>query len=69
MNKGLVRTKAYDLVQRAAMKTWNTKKEFKHCLREDKQVRKILGDKQLDRIFSLDYYLRNVNKIFKNVGL
>ncbi len=69
MDQGQVRTKAYDLVQRCAMKSWKTKKEFKDCLKEDKEVMKILSISDLDKIFSLDYYLRNVNKIFKNVGL
>jgi adenylosuccinate lyase len=69
MNKGLGRTKAYDLVQRAAMKSWREKSDFKGNLLADKDVTRYLDRKALDKIFDLDYYLRNVGKIFKKVGL
>ncbi len=69
MNRGLVRTRAYDLVQRAAMKSWREKSDFKENLLRDKEVSRYLDRKALDKIFDLDYYLRNVNKIFRKVGL
>ena len=69
MEKGLPRPKAYDLVQRCAMKTWKEGSDFKMNLLADKEVAKILHKKDLDRIFNLNYYLRNVNKIYKKVGL
>jgi adenylosuccinate lyase len=69
MNKGLARPKAYDLVQRCAMKTWKEGSDFKENLLRDKKVVKYLTQKDLERIFDLDYYLRNVDKIFRKVGL
>ncbi|OGX16466.1 MAG: adenylosuccinate lyase [Omnitrophica WOR_2 bacterium RBG_13_41_10] len=69
MEKGLSRTKGYDLVQRSAMRAWKENIDFKEALLEDNNVSKHLSDKDLDRIFDLDYYLRNINKIFKRVGL
>jgi adenylosuccinate lyase len=69
MNKGLPRPKAYDLVQRLAMKTWREGSDFKNNLRSDKKVSQYLSSKELDKIFELGYYLRNVNKIFRRVGL
>ena len=33
------------------------------------EAAKYLSAKELDRIFDLDFYLRNVNKIFAKVGL
>jgi len=69
MDKGLSRTRAYDLVQRCAMKTWKEGTDFKTNLLEDYEVIKYLDGKELNRIFVLDYYLRNVNKIFRKVGL
>lgn len=69
MNKGLARQKAYDLVQRCAMKTWQDGSDFKENLLDDKQVKQHLKQKDLDKIFDLDYYLRNVDKIFHKVGL
>jgi len=69
MDKGLERMKAYDLVQRAAMKTWGGGMDFKTNLREDPEVSKYLSNRQLDKIFELDYYLRNVDVIYKRLGL
>jgi len=69
MGKGLSRNKAYDLVQRPAMQAWKGKSEFKEIILGDKEVARYLSKKELDNIFDLDYYLRNVSKIFKRVGL
>jgi len=67
MQKGLIRQKAYDLVQRCAMKIWQQNLDFKEVLLKDKGVLRYLRREDLDRIFDLDYYLRNVNKIFSRV--
>ena len=69
MERGLPRMKAYDLVQRCAMKTWKEGTDFKNNLLADAEVSKYLAKKELDKIFELDYYLRNVNKIFSRLGL
>jgi adenylosuccinate lyase len=69
MDKGLARQKAYDLVQRAAMKSWKDGSYFKDNLLQDKEVVRYLNKKDLEKIFDLDYYLRNVKKIFRKVGL
>ncbi|MDD5466021.1 MAG: adenylosuccinate lyase, partial [Candidatus Omnitrophica bacterium] len=69
MNKGLERTKAYDLVQQAAMQTWKGSGNFKDNLLALPQAAKYLSAKELDKLFDLDFYLRNVNKIFVKVGL
>lgn len=69
MNKGLKRTHAYDLVQESAMNSFRGQKDFKQVLSEDKRIAKYLSGRQLDAIFNLDYFLRNINKIFKRLGL
>ena len=69
MNKGLGRTQAYDLVQKAAMQTWKGTGNFKDNLLSVPEAARYLSAKELDKIFDLDFYLRNVNKIFKKVGL
>lgn len=69
INKGLSRTQAYDLVQRCAMKSWREGSDFKEDLLKDKKVQSYFDREALDKIFDLDYYLRNVNKIFRRVGL
>ncbi|MCK9572554.1 MAG: adenylosuccinate lyase, partial [Candidatus Omnitrophica bacterium] len=69
MRKGLPRMKAYDLVQRNAMRTWVDGSIFKENLLADSDILKYLNRQDMDRIFDLGYYLRNVKKIFKKVGL
>ena len=69
MNKGLERMKAYDLVQKAAMETWKGTGNFKDNLLSLPEVTRYLTAKELDKLFDLDFYLRNVNKIYVKVGL
>jgi adenylosuccinate lyase len=69
MNKGLRRDKAYDLVQRSAMQSWKQGTDFKDNLLKDREVSRWLNDKELSGIFDLDYYLCNVDRIFRKVGL
>jgi len=69
MDKGMPRIQAYDIVQRNAMKSWKEGLDFKTLLLADLEVTKKLSAKDFEVIFSLDYYLRNVNKIFKRLGL
>ncbi|MFC1807672.1 lyase family protein, partial [Candidatus Omnitrophota bacterium] len=66
---GLSRDKAYRLVQKHAMTTWKDGKDFKDLLLNDKEVAKHLKPYQVKKCFELDYYLRNINKIFKRAGL
>jgi adenylosuccinate lyase len=65
--KGLTREDAYDIVQRNAMKSWKTGVQFRKLLLRDKEVKKYLTAKEIEKIFDLEYYLRNVDYIFKRV--
>ncbi|MFH0762859.1 MAG: adenylosuccinate lyase [Candidatus Omnitrophota bacterium] len=67
MDKGLRRQKAYDLVQRCAMRTWRSNSQFKDNLLRDKELPKYLSRRELDKIFDLNYYLRYVDKIFSRL--
>lgn len=67
MQKGLARPEAYDLVQACALRVWSQNLDFKTELSKNKEIQKYLTKRELDVCFSLDYYLRNVDKIFKRV--
>jgi adenylosuccinate lyase len=69
MQKGLPRQKAYDLVQRNSMLVWKKNLNFQEALLEDKEVLKYLTPSQIRSYFNLQYYLRNVNTIFRRLGL
>ncbi len=64
---GLKRQNAYDMVQRNALKVWDTGREFKAVLLEDQEIREYLTEEDLDNIFSLDFHLKHVEDIFERV--
>lgn len=65
--KGLTREDAYAVVQRNAMTSWKKRKEFKALLMKDKLVRKYLTVKEINDIFDLKHYLKNIDYLFKRV--
>jgi adenylosuccinate lyase len=67
VDKGLSRERAYEIVQNNAMKSWKTGSQFRKLLSKDREVRKYLKAKEIDNIFDLKYYLKNVDYIFKRV--
>jgi adenylosuccinate lyase len=67
VEKGLSRERAYGIVQKRAMQSWHKKKHFREVLKADKQIKRYLSDKELERIFDLSYYLKNVNYIYRRV--
>jgi adenylosuccinate lyase len=66
-DKGMTREESYRLVQRNAMKSWKQGIEFKKLLLKDKEIRKYLSTRELNEIFNLKYFLRNINFVFKRV--
>jgi adenylosuccinate lyase len=69
MEKGISRTEAYDLVQRAASRVWETNLNFKDVLINDTQIKRHLKSRDIEDCFEQKYYLRHVDRIFKRVGL
>jgi adenylosuccinate lyase len=64
---GVAREEAYEWVQRNAMKTWDEGGDFHSLVSADKEIRAHLSEEQIARVFSLETYLRNVDKIFARV--
>ncbi len=69
IDKGLSRQKAYELVQRNAMKAWERNKNFFTLLKADAEVTAVLPPDELELLFNEQYYLRYIDDIFKRVGL
>lgn len=65
ISKGLVREIAYDTVQPIAMKTLQEESEFINNVKADEKVTKYLTDEEIDACFTLDYYMSNVDHLFK----
>jgi adenylosuccinate lyase len=69
IDKGLSRQKAYELVQRNAMKAWKGNKEFLNLLKADSEVTASLPPEELEPLFNYEYYLRYIDDIFQRIGL
>ena len=64
VEKGLTREDAYALVQRNAMRSWDSGQEFRSLLAADEEVAAVLSGDEIDACFDLAKHLRNTNEIF-----
>ncbi len=64
---GVSREEAYRLVQRNAMKVWETGGDFLEQLLADKDVTRALPEKTLRAQFDLGYHTKHVDTIFERV--
>ena len=55
------------MVQRNAMKVWETGQEFKDLIMEDQEIGAYLSRTEIEKIFDLDYHVKHVNNIFERV--
>lgn len=69
IGKGWVREQAYDTVQPVAMKAMATNSAYKDLLLQTPAVMEMLTPEELDACFTLDYYMKNVDYIYKRNGL
>lgn len=65
IDKGFVREKAYDTVQPIAMKAMSMGASYQDLLKEDPTVMGALSEEELDSCFTLDYYFKNIDHIYK----
>jgi adenylosuccinate lyase len=68
-DKGLPRQQAYELVQRNAMAAWRERAAFRDLLAADPDVMTHLSRQELDGCFDPAWYLRNIDAIYRRVGL
>lgn len=66
-HKGVSRETAYEWVQRNAMRVWDEDKDFQSLIKSDQDIETQLSAEEIERVFSLDNYLRNVGAIFERV--
>ena len=69
IGKGLAREQAYDLVQPIAMKAWTENLDYQTLLKGSAEVCSLLSAEELESCFTLDYYFKNVDYIFRRVGI
>ncbi|HLI28454.1 MAG TPA: adenylosuccinate lyase [Chloroflexota bacterium] len=70
VEKGMSRQAAYELVQRYAKQVWQDEAgDFRALLAADPQVRALLGEEELARLFDPSYHLRAIDTAFERLGL
>jgi adenylosuccinate lyase len=69
IDRGVSRAAAYDVVQRCAMETWRTDRDFRELLTAEPLVRSHLSERELDLLFDVSYYLRYIDTAFERLGL
>ncbi|GAH62768.1 unnamed protein product, partial [marine sediment metagenome] len=69
IEKELSRQKAYEMVQRNAMKSWKGNKNFLTLLKADPEVTGTISPEELEILFDYQHYLQHVDEIFQRLGL
>ena len=69
VNKGMSREDSYALVQKNAMEAWDKKRSFKDIVMEDKEIMGTLSMDEIEDLFDYSYHTKNIDYIFKRVGL
>ncbi len=63
--KDMAREKAYEVVQKSAMKAWKEKRDFQAIVKKSPVIKSVLSDDELDSVFDITYYFRNIDYIYK----
>ena len=69
IDKGLSREEAYDTVQPVAMTAMREHTPYLDLLMENKKVRSLLSAEELEGCFTLDYYMKNVDYLYRRNGI
>lgn len=69
VDKGLLREKAYALVQRHALEAWREGVSFKELLLQDPEITAYLSPPEIEELFDYKYHLKHVDYIFRRTGL
>jgi len=69
MEKGMIREKAYDFIQKASFRALKNKKNLKEELLNNKQILRHLSSREIEEIFLPKTYLKNVETIYKRLGI
>ena len=65
--KGISREKSYEIVQKNASKSWDTRSDFKKIIMDDEDIKEIMKVEEINELFSLEYHLKHVDFIYKKV--
>lgn len=69
IDKGLSREEAYDTVQPIAMTAMRDNEKYEELLKKSDKVKSLLSDSEIDACFTLNYYMKNIDYIYKRNGI
>lgn len=69
IRKGLDRDRAYRMVQRCAREVWENGRSLKEAVRRDPEIPKWLAAGEIEEVFDYQYHVKNVQTIFKRIGI
>jgi adenylosuccinate lyase len=67
VDHGFERARAYDLVQRLAMRSWEEEQDFADLVRSDSELASTLDSADLDAVFDVGTYTRHTDTIFERL--
>ena len=63
VDKGLLRQTAYSLVQKIALKSFNSNIDFQSLLQESNEIKEYLSEEEINKCFSTSHMLRHIDEI------
>lgn len=69
IDSGLTREEAYDLVQPLTAKSWDEEQQFRALVESNPVITSHLNQSDIEEAFDYHYHLRNVDYIFKRLGI
>src|SRR5258708_34616283 len=66
--KGAERKRAYEAVQRAAMKTWQGDESFAQNAKREPEIMVLLSESEIDKLCSLDAHFRYGDETLRALG-
>lgn len=69
IDSGLTREAAYDLVQPLTAKSWDEHKQFRPLVEGNETITSHLSEDEINDAFDYHYHIRQVDEIFKRIGL
>ena len=64
--KGLSRQKAYSIIQKCAMMSWNNQNDFEEILLKNKEIKKYISENEIKKIMIKNDKIEKIAWIFKN---
>jgi len=69
VEKGMSREEAYTIVQNISMRVWKKEGSLQELTLKEQTLSKFLKTNEINEIFNLNNYLKNIDYIFKRAGL